>query len=106
MSIALGMQRALRSFRSLMCFDAARFFIKDLKDHLLTMEIARGRPSRYGEKNGSCYRRTRGTGNRAPKKSGVFAQVFRIGRIDETLHVSMFSVGETSGAQYQKEKST
>ena len=34
-----------------MCFDAARvFFIKDLKRHLLTLEIARDRPSRYGEK--------------------------------------------------------
>ena len=50
MSIALGMQRALRSFRSLMCFDAARFFIKALKHHLLTLELARDRPSRYGEK--------------------------------------------------------
>ena len=51
MSIALGMQRALRSFRSLMCFDAARvFLLRTKKRHLLTMEIARDRPSRYGEK--------------------------------------------------------
>ena len=32
MSIAAQTQKALRSFRSLICFDAARVFIKDLKD--------------------------------------------------------------------------
>ena len=60
MSIAVEAQNALRSFRSLICFDARRvFFIKDLKRHLLMMVNAGDRPPRYGRRKAAFHRRAR-----------------------------------------------
>ena len=103
MSIAAGTQKALRSFRSLIVFDmSACFFIKDLKDlavgparfsidikvlkdlkrHLLTVDTARDRPSRYGSVAGYlgvaigfwCVVALRGTGPRATVSWRVISQ--------------------------------